>query len=307
MSASHQPAPDRKYKGTILMDPFFATGHLNPFQTLGEWLVKEGYRVVFICPIHHNGTAISNNFEYFHLSPFLFLPDKLELKQKGGMRYFLENIFESRYKRSYQTFKKVTSDYDKLIKEIKPGLILLDDHHAHKALFYQKYGTKIATVSALLLPLMTAKSPPFQTTYIPKDTILSSSIIKYLWIKNHIKRYVKSSLIKFRCLGNSDLRLMKSFCAHSSFTYDSRRSFGVGISEIPMIATYSKPLDFSNNIFELIEKRRTGSPRDLANRLNVTERTVYNIMDSLKMTLEDEIIYSDEYRSYIFLKKKQVD
>lgn len=60
-------------------------------------------------------------------------------------------------------------------------------------------------------------------------------------------------------------------------------------------------------LIELIERRRTGSPRDLANRLNVTERTVYNIMDSLKMTLEDEIIYSDEYRSYVFLKKKQVD
>lgn len=60
-------------------------------------------------------------------------------------------------------------------------------------------------------------------------------------------------------------------------------------------------------LIELIEKRRTGSPKDLANRLNVTERTVYNIMDSLKMTLEDEIIYSGEYKSYIFLEKRQAD
>lgn len=60
-------------------------------------------------------------------------------------------------------------------------------------------------------------------------------------------------------------------------------------------------------LIDLIEKRRTGSPRDLANRLNVTERTVYNIMDSLKMTLPEEIVYSDEDRSYIFLEKKRAD
>lgn len=59
-------------------------------------------------------------------------------------------------------------------------------------------------------------------------------------------------------------------------------------------------------LIELIEKQRTGSPKDLANRLNVTERTVYNIMDSLKMTLPEEIMYSDEHKSYIFLKNKTV-
>ena len=60
-------------------------------------------------------------------------------------------------------------------------------------------------------------------------------------------------------------------------------------------------------LIELIEKRRTGSPKDLASRFDVTERTVYNIMDSLKMSIPEEIVYSDEYKSYIFPKKKQMD
>lgn len=231
------------------MDPFFATGHINAFQVLGEWLFNAGYRVVFICPIHYNGTAISNNFEYFHLSPFLFLPDKLELKQKGFARYFLDNVFGSRYNRAYQTFKIVASDYDKVIKETKPNLILLDDHHAYKAHFYQKYRIKIASVSTMTLPLMTTKSPPFQSTYIPSDTKVSLAIIKYLWIKNYFKRYIKDRLEKIRCLENSDLSLMKSFCPDSRLTLDMHRSLGVGISEIPMIATYPKPLDFHPHFF----------------------------------------------------------
>lgn len=60
-------------------------------------------------------------------------------------------------------------------------------------------------------------------------------------------------------------------------------------------------------VLELIEKRKTGSPKELANRLSVTERTVYNIMDSLKMTLSEKIIYSNEYKSYIFPERNSRD
>ena len=35
---------------------------------------------------------------------------------------------------------------------------------------------------------------------------------------------------------------------------------------------------------ELTEKRKTGSPAELAIKLGVTERTVYNIMESLRCT-----------------------
>jgi len=57
-------------------------------------------------------------------------------------------------------------------------------------------------------------------------------------------------------------------------------------------------------LIELIEKRKTGSPGELAGKIGVTKRMVYNILEELRLCLEKEIIYSKEEKSYIFSKKK---
>ncbi|MBA4302422.1 MAG: hypothetical protein C0433_20305 [Cyclobacterium sp.] len=56
-------------------------------------------------------------------------------------------------------------------------------------------------------------------------------------------------------------------------------------------------------LIELIEKKKTGSPGDLAHRLGIKERMVYRIMDDLRLMVEEEIIYCKEFKSYIFSKK----
>ncbi|MCC5939138.1 MAG: HTH domain-containing protein [Lunatimonas sp.] len=53
-------------------------------------------------------------------------------------------------------------------------------------------------------------------------------------------------------------------------------------------------------LLELIEKGKTGSPKDLARKFGVTERTVYNILDSVKVSFRRRIVYSERDRSYVF-------
>jgi len=50
----------------------------------------------------------------------------------------------------------------------------------------------------------------------------------------------------------------------------------------------------------LIEKKKIGNPADLAARLGVTKRTVYNILDELRLTLPKCINYDTEKKSYVF-------
>jgi len=57
-------------------------------------------------------------------------------------------------------------------------------------------------------------------------------------------------------------------------------------------------------LIDLIEKRKTGSPRNLAKKLGVTERSVYNILESLRVFFPKDIVYSSEEKSYVFLEKK---
>jgi transcriptional antiterminator len=56
-------------------------------------------------------------------------------------------------------------------------------------------------------------------------------------------------------------------------------------------------------LIELIEKRKTGSPEDLANKIGVTKRMVFHILDDLRLFMEKEISYSKEEKSYIFVEK----
>jgi transcriptional antiterminator len=55
-------------------------------------------------------------------------------------------------------------------------------------------------------------------------------------------------------------------------------------------------------LIELIEKKQTGNPRELAEKLQVHERTVYRILEEIRLTISDEIAFSKESNSYIFFK-----
>jgi hypothetical protein len=56
-------------------------------------------------------------------------------------------------------------------------------------------------------------------------------------------------------------------------------------------------------LIELIEKKKTGSPKELAIKLGMKERMVYNVMDDLRLVIGKEIGYCKENKSYIFLEK----
>jgi hypothetical protein len=56
-------------------------------------------------------------------------------------------------------------------------------------------------------------------------------------------------------------------------------------------------------LIELIENKKTGSPRELAIKLGMKERMVYNVMDDLRLVIGKEIGYCKENKSYIFLEK----
>jgi Mn-dependent DtxR family transcriptional regulator len=57
-------------------------------------------------------------------------------------------------------------------------------------------------------------------------------------------------------------------------------------------------------LIELIEKKKTGSPGDLAKKLQVHKRTVFWIIDDLRLSESSEIVFSKESKSYIFSEKK---
>jgi DNA-binding IclR family transcriptional regulator len=56
-------------------------------------------------------------------------------------------------------------------------------------------------------------------------------------------------------------------------------------------------------LIELIEKRKTGRPEDLAKKLKVHKRTLYRILDDLRVSSVLDLVFSKELGSYIFREK----
>lgn len=56
----------------------------------------------------------------------------------------------------------------------------------------------------------------------------------------------------------------------------------------------------------LIRQKRTGSPKELADKLGISERWLYTLMDELKTELGCPIRYDRRKRSYVYKKPGKV-
>lgn len=52
------------------------------------------------------------------------------------------------------------------------------------------------------------------------------------------------------------------------------------------------------NLIHLIEKERTGTPKELAKRLELSERMVYNYVDVLRKDLNAPVVYNRTKQTY---------
>ncbi len=53
-------------------------------------------------------------------------------------------------------------------------------------------------------------------------------------------------------------------------------------------------------IHELIEVELTGSPKDFAKKISVSERTIYNYLEFMKTELRAPIVYNNSKKSYYY-------
>ncbi|MCC5929303.1 MAG: hypothetical protein JJU28_08675 [Cyclobacteriaceae bacterium] len=58
-------------------------------------------------------------------------------------------------------------------------------------------------------------------------------------------------------------------------------------------------------LIELIEKKKTGGPKELAKSLGLKERMIYNVLDDLRLTLGCNICYCKEIKSYVFTENNE--
>lgn len=87
---------------------------------------------------------------------------------------------------------------------------------------------------------------------------------------------------------------------HTSFLYLKKRSTIINNKASTMSGL--KIYERMESVKRLIELKATGSPKMLAGKFSISERTVYRIIDDLRLITGKEIEYSNLHKSYIFRK-----
>jgi UDP:flavonoid glycosyltransferase YjiC (YdhE family) len=257
-------------KGSILIDPFPATGHINACITLAKFLSSHDFHICFSGLPNFKNKIRNEGFDYVVTSPFLFTPSRVKIEEKGRLKFMMESIGGSRSNKLQKEFEKTATDYDRMMDVIKPDLIILDDHYAQKAFYYDKYQIPVITVQTMIPPLKSKGVPPFQSKHIPANSWLSKSFTEWLWKKNRVGRTFKKLKEQLLSLGQTDLNVLRALCPDSELTLQRERCFGVGICELPMISTSPKAFDFpgyiSNHDVLYFGKQQKGSSKKIEDR-----------------------------------------
>lgn len=231
----------------ILMDPFPAVGHVNAFLNLARWLSENGCEIVFIGSIEQRQLYLEDGFRFHELNPLIIIPAAFEIKSQGYFRFLLENIHRSRSKRTLEYYQVISPAYQRVIDLVKPDLVLLDNHYALKAFLYNQLKINVVMVSTMIAPLQAIGIPPFQSRHVPKDTRMSRMYINWLWAINLADLKIKRWVSALFCLGKTDIKIIREIFGGVPYVLDTSRCFGIGIQEVPLIATYPEPFDFKRN------------------------------------------------------------
>lgn len=233
------------HKGTLVLDPFPAAGHFNGLLNFAAWLKdSQKYRVVFVGEIAFKSQCEGSGFEYFELPSLIFIPEKAEIKEKGVINFFLSNFYENRHIALQKRFEACALLYKKTIDMIRPDAIILDDHYATKAFFYEQYNLPIFLASTMISPERRSNIPPFHFTFVPKLNGWSKLYCNLLWEFVDKKRFLSRVSTNMICFGRPNRRFAKKKYANSKYTRNESRCLGTGIHELPLINLYPKSFDF---------------------------------------------------------------
>jgi len=308
---------------TYIIDPYPTSGHFNGMMNFAVWLRnKMKYRIVFLGEITFKRLCESEGFEFFEVPSIIFIPEKAELVEKGILHFFLSCLYENRHISLQKRFEACTLMYKKIVDQICPDVIILDDHYASKAFFYEQFKLPILLATTMISPERRHNIPPFQFSFIPKPNLWSKVYCNFLWEYLGIKKYFSRLGTKISCIGNTNRKFTNKLYSKSKFSMNESRCLGIGIVELPIIALYPRAFDFKGdpkqnsyfyfeelpklNIYSTIETRlesvlKFGTKKNMPIIYCSLGTVSSNFEASCKIFLKKMIKLASIYKSYQFI------
>jgi UDP:flavonoid glycosyltransferase YjiC (YdhE family) len=237
----------------ILFDMFPAQGHINGSLRLSRPLHNKGHDIVYASEGGFRLSLQQHGFNFYDFNQFVFgKSPNLEVKEKGVVRFFFENINRAFTKQKIKQFESEIGNYDIMMSKLRPDLIILDEHYAAKAIIYSKYDIPILTLQTSLIPDYDPLVPPFNKRHIPHNTPMSKLSIQLLWLAFITRLKIVNFTYKIICLGKVPAYYHQYFANEFNFPYFNKkmwkRLLGIRFRHIPSIVIPPKSFDFPREV-----------------------------------------------------------
>ncbi|MCC5939140.1 MAG: glycosyltransferase family 1 protein [Lunatimonas sp.] len=265
----------------VLMDPFPAMGHVQAFLNLADWMKELGYEVVFLTAPDYSALVGSKGYRVILVNPFLLIPERSEIEANGWISLLAERLSGRRKPRLMEEMRTRRLEYVAATHTLSPSLVLLDDHFALKAYLYERMCLPTVLVSTMTLPHRAPGIPPFQSVRFPARSVFCRLLVRASWFRIDLTSWY-NGLWKRLLLGNSRYQeVIRAKYRPSKLSLDTSRCFGIGINELPIIATYPKSFDFAAP-FHQGEKYYFGKLPEVLLGQPLEDRRLHRVIDLAK-------------------------
>jgi UDP:flavonoid glycosyltransferase YjiC (YdhE family) len=277
----------------ILIDIMPAKGHFHATLKIATKLRDAGYEVVYGS---HN--YLKYEIEKFGFN-FVSLPILSVVKVNFRMRISKLHRMATFFYWFVSGEKVLNSlgdirEFQTAFNEIQPDMVLLDEQEALKALFYDSDKTKIVFFQTKPDTRKIEGIPPFTSYYLPKGWF-NGFISKILWCSklcNYTFSYLFNRTLTF---GQDNFSVLKKIDKEIGVNLrgriDIKRSFGVGVKNIPRIVISPAAFDFPHpekeNVF------RIGPLIDIKREGKINQHRYINLLKRLELAKKNNsfIVY----------------
>jgi len=255
----------------ILFDIVPAKGHIHATLKMATLLNQAGHRVTYALPMEYWADTAKHGFETSNEVPVPQL-------RKSGFNYSGKELEE--YLRINQ-----------------PDLVMLDEQNSYKAIYYQILKIKVVFFISKPDTRKIEGIPPFTSYYLPHSGITSRLWVNWLWIKRTVKVKLEFIRIKIQSGKLDRYATCKAIAKQNGINFDelfeTQRSFGYGIKEVPRLIISPKAFDFPHE--EKIGVHRVGPLVDIR-REGKIEHPRYDALlrniEKLKVGKSGRVIYA---------------
>ena len=257
----------------VLVDILPALGHFYGSLKTIEKFREAGCEVIFLNVGQIKSEVEKYGFQTCYNRSNLVNPLTLG-KQRFNFQLFWDKLSSRRLEKD-ESLQKRFCEFEDFIQSLQPDLVLLDEQNMLKAIYYEVLNIKVVCIETKPDPLFCEKIPPFTSSYVPSDTKASRLYCWWLWRLKIAQNYYRLKKKQINSLGTDDysgtLRLARKYGINLKSRIDLKRSYGIGLRDIPRIVLSPVDFDFprvmeknTHRIGPLVDLQRrkyTGNPR----------------------------------------------